>query len=239
MPEQALQYRLAEPKPEDFTPIPGLGTISKYKAKSADGGILTEINWYDTKLLVQGSGSDYFLPTSSQWSKAREYLQKNHPELEKDFITGAYEWVDSLLAFPDSNGKYSPRLRIPDIDKGKDPLLIEQSKVEKDGDSYVLTEGRVTEVPWLPLKSGYIQGWNEDFGLPSKVGETPNKRFEGAYFWVYTNYDYHEGLRALIRGHWCWHDREGRFRTNADWDPSSSDSGVGFRRGRVENVEDL
>lgn len=246
MPEQALQYQLAELKPEDFMVIPSLNiAIAKAKARASDGKVLTRISWYDTKLLTQGLGSNYFLPTSAQWGGkekgARPYLQQNYPELEKDFISGECEWVDSLLAFPNSERGYSPRLQIPGIKEGKVPLLIDHAKVEKSGESYILKEGKltkVTEVPELPLKSRYIQAWSEGLGLPTKVGKDPNEKFEGAYFWVNTDYSYHEGLRALVRGLWGWRAREGRFDTYADWDPSDSGSGVGFRLSRVASADE-
>ena len=223
--------------------VPSLNVaIAKAKARASDDKVLTRISWYDTKLLTQGLGSNYFLPTSAQWGGkekgARPYLQQNYPELEKDFISGECEWVDSLLAFPNEEREYSPRLRISGIKKGKVPLLIEQSKVERSGDNYVLTEGKVTEVSGLPLKSGYIQDWSEDLGLPTKVGNNPNERFEGAYFWVNTDYGYHEGLRALLRGPWYWHARERRFYTAAVWSPSFSDSLVGFRLGRAVSADE-
>jgi hypothetical protein len=235
MPEQALQYQLAELRPEDFMVIPSLNIdIAKAKTRAANAKVLANISWYDAKLLTQSLGSNYLLPTSSQWSRAREYLQQNYPELEKDFITGEHEWVDSLLAFPNEERRYSPRLQIPGISKGRFPLLIEQSKVERDGDKYVLTKGNVTEVPELPLKCGYIQDWNEDLGLPTKVGDNPNERFEGAYFWVDPKYGSYEGLKALLRGHWYWYPRLRRFVMHADLDPSFSYSEVGcFRLGRV------
>ncbi len=240
MPKQALQYQLAELRPEDFMVVPSLNiAISKAKARASDDKVLTSISWYGTKMLTQSLGSNYLLPTSSQWSKSREYLQQNYPELEKDFITGEVEWVDSLLAFPNQERQYSPRLQLSGIKKGKVPLLIEQSKVERSGDSYVLKEGKITEVPELPLKNGYIQDWNDDLGLPTKVGKNPNERFEGAYFWVNTNYGYHEGLRALVRGRWGWGGREGRFLTPAGWLPSASDSLVGFRLVRTSNADDF
>jgi len=238
MTETSLQYQLAELRPEDFTAIPSLNAdIAKTKTRTSDGKVLTRIRWYDTKLLAQSLGS-YFLPTSSQWSTAREYLQQNNPELEKDFISGAYEWVDSLLAFPNKDKQYSSRLRLPEIGMGKVPLLIEQSKVERSGDDFVITKGKVREVPQLPLKSGYIQAWSRDLGLPTRVGEKPNEKFERAYFWVDTDYSYHEGLRALIRGRWPSDGRVGRFLTDALWFPSASDSNVGFRPGRTGTADE-
>jgi len=239
MPEQTLQYQLAELRPEDFMVIPSLNVaIAKAKARAADGKVLTRITWYDTKLLTQSLSPNYFLPTSSQWSKSREYLQQNYPELEKDFIIGEVEWVDSLLAFPNKERGYSPRLQLSGIKKGKVPLLIEQSKVERSGESYVFTDGKITEIPELPLKSGYIQAWDKDLGLPTKVGENPSEKFEGAYFWVDTDYSYHEGLRALVRGPWSWHDCERRFYSPAGWFPSLSSSLVGFRLGRAVSADE-
>jgi len=239
MSEQASQYQLSELRPEDFTPIPSLNAaIANTKARASDGKVLTRIRWYETKLLTQSLGSTYFLPTSSQWSTAREYLQQNNPELEKDFISGAYEWVDSLLAFPNKDRQYSPRLQISGIKKGTHPLLIEQSTVERNADDYIITKGNVREVPQLPLKSGYIQAWSRDLGLPTRVGENPNEKFEGAYFWVDTDYDYHQGLRALFRGPWASDDRARRFDTVACWLPSGSYSDVGFRLDRAANADE-
>jgi hypothetical protein len=237
MPKQVLQYQLAELEPEDFVVVPGLNfAIAKAKTRASDGKVLTRISWYETKLLAQGLDSDYFLPTASQWDKAREYLQKNHPDLEKVFLSGEYEWLDSLLAFPNEQGEYSPKLQLSGIGNGKDPLLIEQSKVERSGESYVLTEGKVIEVPELPLKHGYIQAWDKDLGLPTKLGNHYDGSFEGAHFWVNTNYDYHEGLRSLFRGPWRpshGPDVLRRFDTAATLEPSYSASVVGLRLARA------
>jgi hypothetical protein len=180
MSEEGLP-KLIEPKPEDFIVIPDLNiAITKDKARTVYG-TLTNISWWNTKLLIQSLGSNYFLPTSAQWSKAMEYLEENYPKLRRSFVTVVDEWVDSLLALP-YKGKYSSKLQIPGIEEKKVPLLIEQSKVERRGGDYVVTEGKVREVPELPLKPGYIQAWDEDLGLPTKVGGIPNEKFGGAYF---------------------------------------------------------
>lgn len=109
MPGQALQYQLAELRPEDFIVIPSLNVaIAKAKARATNGEVLTNISWYDTKTLTQNLGHNYFLLTSAQWGRAREYLKQKYPELEKDFISGEYEWIDSLLAFPNKEKEYKP-----------------------------------------------------------------------------------------------------------------------------------
>lgn len=229
--EQDLRYQLKEPKQEDFIVIPSLNiAIAKSKARKKDGEVLTGISCYEIIMLIQSLGSQYFLPTSYQWSKSREFLKEKYPELEKDFISDKLEYVGSILAFPKENGEYSPTLQIPEIKKGKAPLLIEQLKVEKEGDKYILKEGKVTEVPGLPLKSGYIQGWDDDLGLPTKVGEKPNSKFEGGYFDVNKDYNYHEGLRVVVRGLWPWYDPRRRFDILVKWHPSQLSS-IGFRLG--------
>jgi hypothetical protein len=43
------------------------------------------------------------------------------------------------------------------------------------------------------LESGFIQEWDESLGLPTKVGENPNEKFEGL-FSIDKRYDFHEGL---------------------------------------------
>ncbi len=227
-------YKLLDYGPKDFVEIDDLNiAISKSKAKTADGKLLTNINWYDAKLLIQSLGPNYFLPTSSQWGKAREFLRRKHPELEQDFIYGAAEWVDSLIAFPNDEGKYSPKLQIPDIKKGKFPLLIEKSKVEKIGEDYIITEGKVVEVPNLPISPGFIHSWDDELGLPTKIDEEPSEEFEGAYFIINRNYEYYEGLRAISRGYIirpCY-ENDRRFTTIANWTPYSSHSSLGFRLG--------
>jgi len=247
MPEQALEYQLAELKPEDFMVIPSLNVaIAKAKARAANGEVLVNISWYNTNLLTQSlslnpSSITYLYSSTGEWDKARKYLEQYYPGLEKDFISGEYEWVDSLLAFPNADGNYSPKLQISGIEKGKVPLLIDHAKVEKSGGDYILKEGeltKVTEVPELPLKGGYIQDWNDKLGLPTEVGKNPNEKFERAYFLVNTYYDYHEGLRALFRGHWSSHARERRFSANAYWGPSASLSDVGFRLVRTLSADE-
>jgi hypothetical protein len=185
-----------------------------------DGFHVGDISWFDAKLLVQSlnTGSDsitYSFPSSSEWDKIGKYLHQNYPEVEKEFRRGL-QWVDSLLAFPDKKGKYDPRLQISGIKKGKVPLLIDHPKVEKLGKSYIIKEGeltRVTEVPEFPVeidhaKWSYVQAWDEDLGLPTKVGEKPSKEFEEGYAWISES-----GLRAILRG-------RNRFDILIEWDPS-------------------
>jgi hypothetical protein len=142
------------------------------------------------------------LPTSSQWSKAREYLRQNHPELERDFLRynanesqENFEIVDSLITIPDKAGKYP--LKFLEGREGTAPILIEQSKVEESEQikaghyyiaNYIITEGKVREIPELPLANGYIQEWDEDSGLPTRVGKEPCGNFEGAYFQFFTTH---------------------------------------------------
>jgi len=59
MPGQTLDYQLAEIRPEDFVPIPGLDlAIAKDRARRVDGELLGGTTWYETKMIIQGLGSD-------------------------------------------------------------------------------------------------------------------------------------------------------------------------------------
>ena len=234
---QNLDYQLAKPKSEEFIPVPGMNiALAKTKARAPDGKILRNISWYDAKLLIQDLGSNYFMPTSAEWSKAERYYYLTYPEVEMDF-TARPEWVDSLLAFPNEKGEYNPRLKIPDIKKGRVPLLIERSKVVKTSEKRcVIEEGRVMEVPELPLRSGYIKAWDDDLGLPTKVGENPSEEFEKAYFWLDASYG---GLRAIVRG-LCTQDAPGRrFSVTATFSPSESSWKIGFRLAKRVSDEDF
>ena len=167
------------------------------------------------------------MPTLVQLDKAREHLPEGFRS--EDIL---FAWTDSLLALPDKNGNYSPSLQIPEIERGKVPILIEESKVEKVDDRNLITEGKVIEVPELPLESGFIQEWDESLGLPTKVGENPNEKFEGL-FSIDKRYDFHEGLRAIIYGlpplgELC----KGRF-VSACLSPSFSHRSLGFYLARV------
>ncbi len=241
--EKATKYQLAELKPEDFAVIPRLNVaVAKTKVRIAGNRVLTNINWFEAKLLIQNLGSDYFMLTSSQWSKARDHLTRVSPNVEIDFITGENEWVDSLLAFPSEDGKYSARLQIPTTKKEKVPLLIEQSRVEMVQyqakiekyyyNTYNITKGKVTEVPKLPSFYGYIEKWDDDLGLPTKVGSDYSKSVNGSIFAVSTNYDCDEGLRALV----CSKDRKADphnpcrwFNLEAGIQPSLASPNISFR----------
>lgn len=139
---------LAELKIGDFIVIPSQKfAITKVKIQDITGRILTSYKWYDIKMFVQKLGPSYFLPTSAQWNKAREYLQLHYPEVEKDMITNEYEWVDSLLAIPNKKQEYSSKIKIPKLKKGKNPILIEHPIIKKIGENYIIKQGKVTEVP--------------------------------------------------------------------------------------------
>ncbi|MBI2543380.1 MAG: hypothetical protein HYW24_04300 [Candidatus Aenigmarchaeota archaeon] len=223
MSERTLEYHLTELVPDDFEFIPTLNIyVAKTKAKDSDDKVITGINWYEAKLIIQRTGSCYFLLTSSQWEISRKYLLENRPELEKDFTSGESELVDSLLVLP--NGE-------------RPTLLIEYAKVERFGDEYGLIYGNAIEVPEMPLKSGHIQAWDENLGLPVKVGITPNEGFETAYFRVNIEHSYDHGLRAVVKSHRCLNGHK-RLYTLTDSSPSDPNQHLSFRLGRTANSND-
>ncbi len=211
--QNQLQYR----------EVPGLGLyIAQTKALDAQGRPLVNITWYDAKLWTQER--NLLLPTSRQWSESRAYLEQEHPDTERDMITGPAEWTDSLIAWPNANGNYASNLN-PMPNPGKHPLLIQGSTVYRKDGGYVINGGKRVELPNLPKIFGRLDKNIPELGLVNQ-----------AYLWSSSNTDYEEGLRAVFRGY-GWFPRERRFDAGANWWPSLSGSVLGFRPARRGLVE--
>lgn len=193
-----------------YQEVPRTGLwLATTKALNEQGNPIVSITWYDSKLWVQERG--LVLPTSEQWSQAREYFGKKHPEIEKDMITGQVEWTDSLIAWPNSDGKYANNLN-PNPKEGKYPLLIENSVVERRNGNYVIDGGERLELPNFPRSSDRLKNPIPELELISQ-----------AYLWSNPAFDYEQGLRAVVRGRYLV-PRERRFDASAD----GGAFGVGF-----------
>ena len=227
-------------KPEDFIKTDSGIWVDIYNFPDENGRPKTRINWYDSKLTAKQYG--LILPTSNEWGDARKYLQENDTEKEKLFISGPSNWIDSLIVFP--KNKQYPR-GVEDLLKdllgskvSKYPIIMERTDVEKDGDNYVLLKSPDTKshiLQDLPLKDGYIQDWNDNLDLPTKVGSKPNPEYFGTYYWVTS-----QGIRPVLRGRWFWlpHVRR-RFDMDAAWGPLDSREDVGFRLASKEDPKVL
>ena len=226
---------IQEQKKEDFIHIPSESFgISKTrvltKEKILESHILSRISWIETKFLDIALGYLYFLPSSGQWSKAREFLEKHYPEVEIGMITGYMEWVDTLIATPIKNGFYSRRI-IPELQKGRYPIVIEGAIPiqKKDEIQFNVKNARVIEFPELPVRNGYIQDWNEKLGLPTQVGNEPCQKYENAKYYFFGDAPIPDGIRAVIRSgtpvKYSLHiksDYATRYEVLADYTPSFS-----------------
>ncbi len=202
-----------------YEQIPSGLYVATTKALDERGIPVVDITWYGSKEWVQEKG--LVLPYSREWSEAREHFKTNHPDIEKDMITGPAEWTDSLIAHPNKNGDYASNLnntRLPKRGKGKYTLLVEGSVVEKRSDgSYVIDGGEVIELPNFPNQVGYLQKAIPELGLT-----------EESYLLINFDFNYDKGLRPVIRGgKWDIHDR--RFGADANWGPLDSSSILGRR----------
>jgi len=181
-------------KEDDFVTIPELEfKITKYAFQFE-----WNTDWYDTKLIIQGLGQEYYLPTSSEWGKASKYFKLSYEG----------EFTDSILAYPDRNGEYNYGLQIPGMPrKGTVPLLIEKSKLEKHGKYRIIVDGKFREIANVPSQSGYIKEYDENLGITISIGKYPIEEFDGAVHtfnqqdngWGHLD-GYDEGLFSIVRG---------------------------------------
>ena len=129
---ESLQVRLPDLKPKNFNSIPRLG-FSITKNKLFYGPDQPELSFYETKIIEQEFGLDYFLPTSLELRIAQKKLNF---EIYEGTIT------DSLVNFPSPFWRhyYSRMIRNPSLEtrEGIYPLLLEKTIiVEKNGDYFI------------------------------------------------------------------------------------------------------
>jgi hypothetical protein len=193
---------------EDLVFIPDLNCyVSKFKVKNVG-----RLSWYTITKSLESLG--YGLPLSREWNKVERFMNKN--SIENDFLKGPLEFTDTLLILPDERGNYSPKIYNFTHGYYNKILLVEHPKIVKFSDDLLFEKGEVEEVKNLPLKSGYVQEWDEDLGLPKKVGDRPNKEFFGAYFRINSDPNYGDGLRVIVRGNWTEYKQSRRFDVRAD-----------------------
>jgi len=148
-----------------------------------------------------------------------------------------FEWVDALVAFPDSQGLYPTQVKSPALTPRAYPVLIQRALVNVTGDGFFVHGGERFELKNLPLCDGFISSWDFKLGYPTKVGKRPSRRFYGAYYWVVPY-----GLRAMVRGVWFGTPYEAAYGTALCWAPDKSSPLVGFRPGlkrtRLRNLSE-
>ena len=127
---ESLQVRLPDLKPKNFNSIPRLG-FSITKNKLFYGPDQPELSFYETKIIEQEFGLDYFLPTKpnapnlvfihgaggdkTQWEKQRNFFQQ-------------HGWGVISLSLP-SHGQSSPSesLNLDDYVKTVYEIIINQN----------------------------------------------------------------------------------------------------------------
>lgn len=233
--------------PENFELIPATGS-HVYTSKTIDygGETITDLTGYDEIRMAQALGLN---PTSSsEWGKSRKHFQE-HPEqefagrtgadIEKEYISDEVERTSTLLAFRKENGDFAEDVHDLLKDAGFDGriALIDFPYVQEDSDIFMPSpRTRIVDVSGnLPSKDGHIQNYDNDLGIPTKVGGEAGPDYYGAYFWIVP-----EGTRQLRRSRWEWHHREaGRFSVAANGVPSGSRVASRLSSGNGSPVSEL
>ena len=129
----------------EYEAIPEIGLyVARVFAHDEKGKPVFNASWYDAKLWTQERG--LVLPTCRQWLKALDhFLLRAHDDIDYRTIFDLMSYfpieaVDSLIAWPNQDGKYASNLD-PRPDFGKYPLLVEGSFVEKYKDRYIVQGG--------------------------------------------------------------------------------------------------
>jgi len=223
---------------EKFVLVPATGS-HVYTSKTVDyrGKPIKNLTGYDEIRMAQALGLN--TTSSAEWGKSRRYFQ-DHPDqefagkrgadIEKDFISRFVERTSTLLAFRGDSGDFAEDVHDLLKDAGFDGkiALIDFPYVQEESDIFIPGNPRMRIVDVsdkLPSKDGHIQAYDDDLGMPTKVGEEPNPDYYGAYFRIRP-----EGTRQIIRCGWHWPLHEDRrFDVLAHWEPSRSDSHVASR----------
>lgn len=141
--------------------VPSIGLYLSKSNLLAENGI----SWYDSKLLLQEM--NLVLLTSREWSEAVSYFKKKYfgivyPQIARSMMGSVLEWTDSLIALPNSDGKYASNLNLALKQNGV--LLIEHSVVEKRNNDYIITGGEIRRFD-LPESFGILENPLPELGL--------------------------------------------------------------------------
>lgn len=210
----------------NFVLIPATGShVYISKTCNHKGDTITDLTGYDSIRMAQSLGLN--ITSSSEWGKSREYFQRNPgkvfagrtgADIEKEYTLGELERTSTLLAFRADNGDFPEDVLDLLKEAGFDGriALIDLPYVQEKADIFIPSpRTRIADVSGrLPLVNDYIQTYDEDLGIPTKVSGEPKLGYHGAYFWIVP-----EGTRQIIRSHW---NGSTRFNVYASLGPSSS-----------------
>lgn len=146
--------------------------------------------------------------------------------LSNNMVSGNVEIVNTIVAHPltekeGREARYSKKIRIQGVNKGKNAIVIDEPIVVKEGGSLYLEldkqnpQSELFEVGNYPRNDGNLKNPIPELGLP-----------RNGYLWVDWNPEYEDGLRAVHRSAWL-----AEFDALARWDPSPWDWDGGFRLG--------
>ncbi len=76
------------------------------------------------------------------------------------------------------------------------PLVVNIAEIHPKHNIVLRYEEEVIEAPWLPKEQGYIQELDQQTGLPKKLGDKPNPKFNGAYFFINPDLDVAAAIRS-------------------------------------------
>lgn len=105
-----------------------------------------------------------------------------------------FNYSPPVILFPDGFEEYKTQFIKP-IKKSKVPLSLKEISIVKDHNKDLLDVKKITPLPNLPLRSGYIAAIDENNGLPSSISDKPSEKYFGAYYWVKPT-----GLRTTVYG---------------------------------------
>ncbi|MBS3053391.1 MAG: hypothetical protein J4469_02710 [Candidatus Aenigmarchaeota archaeon] len=162
-------------------------------------------NWANRKLAAQKSGVR--LAYSSEWFLGRRYLEQKHPQIERDFIEGPFEWTDTVLDFDKEELVEGIIL---------DPHIPEQEILANPSAAIKTAKTRLgsREGIYLPHKSAYIKDIPDKhmkliyylWGVKDPKKELPDY----TYLWIADNvWIADNGFRPVVRGDWGLGHRDG------------------------------
>lgn len=236
-------------KPEYLQEIPGTSSlVSIYRLRDQEGGLITNLTGFQELRIAHSLGCD--VTNSRDWHLSMRYFQENPDwvfngrtgkEIYEEFIAGnSPQRVATLLAFRDEKtGEFPENVRdIMKIWKIKGNIaLIDFPHAKKDRDTFVPSvRTRVLDVTDNfsiedgLIKAGFIQGYNEELGIPTAFGLHPDPNYNNAQMGKVEAV----GTKQLIRGHphkvvqVGEYAHEGMFHTAAD-DPTLKPFDVSIR----------
>jgi len=162
--------------------------------------------------------------------KFPEYLDELFFEKDSKPPFG-FSSLNALVVFPENFEECQIHLE-QKIPKPKVPLLLHEFKPIIKGEKYNFIAQEITELPQLPLKSGYIAQIDEMNLLPTAISEEPCAEFFGAFYWVKPF-----GLRTFVTEIGVIDPLECLYGKALWWSPKDARSFIGVRAVRDHDDE--